>query len=170
VSRINPDIIIQNFHIKKLFTINLKTIAYNRVTASLLIFSGIAVFVASVTILGIGWMSNAIGCAVFFVVACFLPETCPVTFLSRKSSLGLVCFFSWMMGTEFLRYSESDFLAAVHPNIYSTIVLAGPAFLGIFTYWISVFLIRGFRAKPEQGMHELTSKPRHVTSASSSVR
>ena len=127
----------------------MKMIASNRIAATLLIVSGFATWLAVGPIFGDGIAGYFIGAAAFFVVSCFLPETRRVTFLSRRSALGLVGFFIWIASNQYLRQHPSYLDGLGSHLLRSTIKVSLPILLGVSIYWIAVFLIRGFRATPE---------------------
>lgn len=127
-------------------------LARNKITASLLVVGGFVAWLFIGPIFGDRWMGYGIGCAAFFIVGCFLPETRPITFLSRRSSLGLAGLFAWMVGNQILRDRPIDSTVIENPMIRSTLDVGIPILLGVVAYWLSIFLIRGFRATPEYDM------------------
>ena len=127
----------------------MKLIARSNVTASILVIGGFVAWLSIGRFFGEGWLNWFAGSIVFFAVACFLPETRPVTFLSRRSSLGLVGLFLWMAGSQFLLEHPIDSNWVQTPIQRLTIEVVGPVLLGVVSYWLSVFLIRGFRAIPD---------------------
>ena len=138
-------------------------LAQNKLIASLLVMAGFVAWLASGTIFGVGWARYIIGSAAFFIVACFLPETRRTTFLSRRSSLGLVGLFAWMAASQILSLYPIDSTVFENPMLLATIDVGSPLLLGFLAYWLSVFLIRGFRASPEydinQGEQDETQQP-----------
>jgi len=129
-------------------------IAYNKIIASLLVVGGFATWLSCVHYLGSAWMVFAVGSASFFIVACFLPELPKVTFLSRRSALGLVGLFVWLAVSDLLKNSSMVFTTIKNPIPRSTMDMGLPIILGVASYWLSVFLIRGFRARPEYQNNE----------------
>jgi hypothetical protein len=143
----------------------MKMIASNRIAATLLIVSGFAAWLLVGPIFGDGIGGYFIGAAAFFVVSCFLPETRRVTFLSRRSALGLVGFFVWIASSLYFRqYPRHVNGLGIH-LLRPTIEVALPILLGVGSYWLAVFLIRGFRAIPEyeNNKGEQGASPNHLT-------
>ena len=129
-------------------------LAHNKVIASLLVLSA---FVASLLIgpnFDEMWMRCIIGGAAFFVVSCFLPETRRTTFLSRRSSLGLVGLFTWMAGGSLIYLHPLEPSTIDKSILHTMIEVAGPILLGVVAYLLSIFLIRGFRAMPEYHLEQ----------------
>jgi hypothetical protein len=127
----------------------MKMLAHNKLVASLLVVAGFVAWLVIGPIFANGWMRYIITSVVFFVVSCFLPETRRTTFLSRRSSLGLVGFFVWMAAADFMHLNPPEPITIGISILHSMFEVGGPISLGVAAYLLSIFLIRGFRATPE---------------------
>lgn len=127
----------------------MKTLAHNKLIASVLVCAGFAAWLTSARLVDGEWGSYIVGSAAFFMVACFLPETKRTTFLSRRSSLGLVGLFIWLAADQAFMHEHWLLGSIDNPMVSSTLDVGLPIILALGGYWLSIYLIRGFRAQPE---------------------
>ena len=135
----------------------MKTIAHGKVASSLIVVAGFAIWVSGpqLTCRDSIWHTPAsffIGAAAFFLVACFLPERRTKSFFGRKSALGLMGLFLWMTARHFP--SQFYFTPSQNITLKALVELVVPFAIAIGGYWVSIFLIRGFRAPPEFAIQE----------------
>lgn len=127
----------------------MKTIVRSKVATFLLVLAAFAAWVAGRRAFGPGWESHLMGVAAFFIVACFLPEPRKTTFFSRRTAIGITAFFIWLAGNQYVMLHPSHATAITNPMWRDTVSIGGPILSAFAVYWLSVFLIRGFRARPE---------------------
>lgn len=142
----------------------MKYIVHSKIGATLLVLLGFACwFIGSALIPeSSDWFfvtTYFIAGFAFFMIACFLPEYRDKRFLlGRKSVLQLMAFFFWLAGSATVRM---DLVQAMqHSTTWIAPVLAySSVFFAVGSYFLSIFLIRGFRAPLEYSTY---AKP-HLT-------
>lgn len=129
-------------------------IAHNKIAASILVLAGFALWMAGTRVIGEDgpWKlapSYGIGAISFILVACFLPDLPKTTFLSRRSALGLAGLLACLASGDLFRNGPLN-MGSNYGGLWYPFLSAGlPIILGLCTYHLSLFLIRGFRARPE---------------------
>lgn len=118
--------------------------------SSILIMLGFVTWISCTSYFrnGVGYYVS--GMVIFFIIACFIPETKKVTLLSRQSVLTIIPFFVWTGST--IGFIKSPFVRILlegKPLLESVLNLLAPIILAAASYWGSLYLIRGFRAAPE---------------------
>ncbi len=136
----------------------MKLIAPNKTVASLLIGFAFAVWLIGMSLAGLRddfspSLAYLAGAASFFLVACFLPETRNITFHSRKSALGLVGLFAGLASAALHSDHQGSGDIGALPMFDAT---SGGVHLviGLGSYWLALFVIRGFRAPAESPAHD----------------
>ena len=132
----------------------MKSIVNSKVAEAMLVLLGFACwFVVSAVIPGSSeWFfvaTYSVGGCAFFLIGCFLPEYQDRrSFSGRRSALQLMAFFFWLAVNAVGRVTLIEDLWDSRSAAYSILV---PASLGIAfgSYFIAIYLIRGFRAPPE---------------------
>lgn len=133
-------------------------IAPNKTVASLLIGAAFAIWLFCMRLADLRddfspSLAYLAGAASFFLVACFLAETRKITFHSRKSALGLVGLFAGLASAALHSENQGSGDIGTHPMFDAStwgIHLA----ISLGSYWLALFVIRGFRAPPESAAHD----------------
>lgn len=149
----------------------MKGIIHSKVGGTVLVVAGLVIWLLGSNLIpeDNDWMDNdrywtisfTLGALSFLIVGCFLPELRIATFLSRKSSLGLMAFFLALATHQLFlplirRSDDSIWVEAL--VLVATIVIFGSS------YYLATFLIRGLRARAEYLANSEQDKPdRHVT-------
>ena len=149
-------------------------ITRKKTVAVALIATGIVILLLSFLLCGDDFiMISIIGIVTFFTISCFLPETKPLKFLSRGSSLTLVGYFTYLALKEMVRNQGAytigdDSMPILLPIIMTTLL---PIILGVLAYWLSVFTIRGFHVKADyEGFNVRTETEEQNSSHQSTTR
>jgi hypothetical protein len=130
----------------------MKAIAQGKVAGFLLVIAGFTGWAGGMRLMpeNSPWHDSCgdlVGAAAFFLVACFLPDLRDKRFLSRRSALSLMGLFLFLAAKDFL---PSFFTTHQEIETWNVMLDLGiPLVVGIGGYWLSIFLIRGFRAAPE---------------------
>lgn len=134
----------------------MKTVAHGKVASSLIVVAGFATWIGGLQLTRSDSVLHTsasffIGATAFFLVACFLPDRQTKSFFSRRSALGLMSLLLWMALKQIpLQYFVSHFQDVTLKTLVNFVV---PFAIAVGSYWISIFLIRGFRAPPEFDKH-----------------
>lgn len=128
-------------------------IVTSRVGQSVLIGLGAAFWLGASVLVRESWdwyfvVTYVSGGFAFFVVACFLPECREPRFHSRQSVLMSMAFFFWLAANEMRRIPiMNDGLPSF--STLAMVQVAGALVIAFGSYYLALFLIRGFRAPPE---------------------
>ncbi len=131
----------------------MKFIASSKVSGAILVVLGFAVWFGASALIPESWdwwfvttyLAGGLG---FFVVGCFLPEYPDRRFLERKGALRLMAFFFWLSANALARVPMIQELSPSEGWVAIRLVPASLV-LAFGSYLLAVFLIRGFRARPE---------------------
>jgi|GEM_PF-3329958 len=127
-------------------------IAHTKTSSSLLVLTGFIVWLGYGRLHGTHtpWQLSSsyfVGAIAFFLVACFLPDRQPVTFLSRRSALGLMSFFQLLATQRLSHFLPKDQSGNPMWDWDMDVVISIAIAVG--SYWLSIFLIRRFRMSSE---------------------
>ncbi|WP_035615104.1 hypothetical protein [Haloferula sp. BvORR071] len=82
------------------------------------------------------------GIAIFFLLAVFLPEERKIRSMSRQGALQLMAFVLWLLAGDLVMHFKE-----LQDAVVALLLLGAP----VLAYFVSFYLIRGFRAAPEYG-------------------
>lgn len=132
----------------------MKTKAKTNISEIILVVAGFVAWIA----IGVSFddkidqsfdLSSFAATVIFFVIAFFVPERPPRSFLSRSQVLGVAAFMLWLAINR-LFYSGDNSLRTSFDSTASDLAMGVISIVAPLTfYWGSIFLIRGYHAEPE---------------------
>ncbi len=130
-----------------MFAQKTKMIARHNVVKSAIVIAGFISWIVGSRIVGEDgpWKfapGYIIGAISFVIVACFLPDVRPTTFLSRRSSLGLASLLAWLASNQVYAHGPSSH----NGDFWTNFLIVGiPLIIAFGLYWLSLLLMRGLR-------------------------
>lgn len=104
-------------------------------------------------------LSNFAGTVIFFLIAFFVAERPPRSFLSRSQVLAVAAFMLWLAINRLFYFGDNS-LRTSFDSTPSDLAMGVMSIAAPFAfYWGSTFLIRGYYAEPEYKRNQDESGP-----------